>query len=336
MHEPYGVAAVITPWNYPFDMFLWGVIPNLIAGNTVVFKHSEQCPLIGKLLEKIMNKINLPKGVFSEIYGDGKQGSFLVDQKVDLIWFTGSSKVGKRLYETAGKKFIPCLMELGGSNPGIVFADANIDNTIGRIYTKRYANCGQVCNALKRLIVHESIFDEVVEKLKNKVETTIIGQPKDKNTSLSSLVSKKQLKFLKLQVQDAIKKGAKVITGGKKPRKLKGAYYLPTLLTNITTDMKVWRQEVFGPVLAIVPFKTEEQAIKLANDTRYGLGAYIFTSNEKKALRVASKIDAGIIRANKAQMDITLPFGGYKDSGKGRELGKYTFESITQVKVVTL
>ncbi len=332
VYEPLGTAAVITPWNYPFEMPILGIIPNLIVGNTVVFKHSEECPLMGKLIENMFNK--LPKGVFSEIYGHGKQGSFLVQQNIDLIWFTGSSKVGKKLYELAGKKFIKSLMELGGSNPGIVFKDADIDKVLNKIYSTRFNNCGQICCALKRLIVHENVFDKVVEKLAKLVQTKKLGNPNEKDTDIASLVSKKQLKLLKLQVKDAVKKGAKVVIGGKSPEKLKGAYFLPTILTNIAKDMDVWKQEVFGPVLPVIKFKTEEQAIKLANDTPYGLGAYAFTKNKKLFLRVASKIDAGTISLNNGSTCALDPFGGYKDSGKGRELGKYSFHELVQIKVV--
>lgn len=292
VYEPIGVAGVIIPWNFPFNMFIWGVIPNLIAGNTVVLKHSEECPLTGKLIEKIMNKSNLPKGVFSEVYGDGKVGALLANQDIDLIWFTGSTKVGKYLYKTAGKKFIRAVLEMGGSNPAIVFSDINVDKIIEKIFNKRFSNCGQVCDALKRLIVHQSIFKEVVEKLKHIAESKIIGDPENVETDIGSLVAERQLKLLEAQVRDALKKGAKIVTGGKRPKDLKGAYYLPTILTNIKKNMRVWKEETFGPVLVVIPFRKEEEAIKLANDTKYGLGAQIYTKDKKRALRIASKIQA--------------------------------------------
>jgi len=337
VYEPVGVAAVIVPWNFPFDMFLWGVIPNLIAGNTVVFKHSEECPLTGKLIEEVMNKSNLPKGVFSEVYGGGKVGEILINQDIDLIWFTGSSKVGRRLYEIAGKKFIKATLEMGGSNPAIVFDDVNIDQIIGKIYIKRFLNCGQVCDAMKRLIVHKSIFNDVVGKLKKLVESKVVGDPENKKTDIGSLVAKRQVELLELQVEDAIKKGAKVITGGKRPEKLKGAYYQLTILTNIKRNMRVWTEEIFGPVLVVVPFKTEEEAIRLANDTAYGLGAQIYSENKERALRVAQKIEAGTIDINKANHWLPCnPFGGYKNSGMGREHGRIGFQELIQVKVVAI
>lgn len=337
VYEPIGVAAAIAPWNYPCDMALWAIIPNLIAGNPVIFKHSEEAALTGKMMEEIMNKGSLPKGVFSEVYGDGRVGAILVNENIDFIWFTGSSKVGKSLYEIAGKKFIKVILEMGGSNPGIIFEDADINKIIDKIYTERFQNCGQVCDALKRLIVHESIFEKVVGKIKKEVEGKIVGDPQDPKTNIGSLVARRQLELLEAQVKDATKKGAKIITGGHRPKGLKGAYYLPTILTKIKPEMRVWSEETFGPVLVVVPFKTEKEAIKLANDTKYGLGSLVFTSDQEKALRVASKIQAGTVEINNANHWLTCnPFGGYKESGMGREHGVHGFRELTQIKVVSL
>ncbi|MBI3576508.1 aldehyde dehydrogenase family protein [Candidatus Gottesmanbacteria bacterium] len=233
IYEPLGVAAVIIPWNHPFGMFVWGVIPNLLAGNTVVFKHSEECPLTGKFIEEIINSTSLPKGVFSEVYGNGKVGRLLIRQNINLIWFTGSSAAGKEIYKDAAQKFIKVVLEMGGSNPGIVFEDADVDRFIDKLYAKRFLTCGQTCDALKRLIVHESLFDEVVEKMKTKVEEKKVGNPNDESTDIGSLVAKRQVDLLDSQVKDAIRKGATVITGGSKPKDLQGAYYLPTILTRV-------------------------------------------------------------------------------------------------------
>jgi len=336
VYEPRGVAAVIAPWNFPYDMFVWGVIPNLIAGNTVVFKHSELCPLTGKFIEDIMNS-HLPKGVFSEVYGNGKIGETLVSQNINLIWFTGSTEVGKHLYQIAAKKFIKAVLEMGGSNPAIIFNDVNLGQIIDKNDRKRFSKCGQTCDALKRLIVHQSMFAEVVKKLKDIVESKVVGNPEDINTDIGSLAAKKQLKLLESQVKDAVKKGAKIITGGKRPENLKGAYYLPTILTNIKRNMRVWREETFGPVLVVVPFKTEKEAIILANDTIYGLGAQIYTRDKKRALRIAQKIEAGTVEINKGDRWLPCnPFGGYKESGMGREHGEYGFEELVQIKVVAM
>lgn len=335
VYEPIGSVAVITPWNFPFDMFLWGVIPNLIAGNTVVFKHSEETPLIGKIAEELMESLKLPKGVFSEVYGDGSVGTQLVNEDVDFIWFTGSSAVGKKLFELAGKKFIKSTLEMGGSNPAILFNDINIKDTLKKIYIKRFLNNGQVCDAIKRLIVHESIFDKVVEELKLIVESKVVGMPEDEKTDFGSLVSKKQLMALEVQIKDAITNGATVITGGKRPTKLKGAYYLPTILTNITSNMKVWKEEVFGPVLPVISFKTEAEAVRLANDTEYGLGAVVCSKDINLAENIAKQIDAGNVDINNGNHWVaSTPFGGYKNSGMGREHGRHGFQELCQIKVI--
>ncbi len=336
VYEPWGVAAVITPWNFPFGMFIWGTIPNLIAGNTVVFKISEECPLTGKLIEGIMNSKNLPEGVFAEVYGDGKVGQKLAESDVNLIWFTGSTKVGKSLYQIAARKFIKVVFEMGGSSPAILFEDIDIPEAIFSVYTERFTNCGQVCDSVKRLIVHESIFDKVVKKLKEEVEKKIVGDSSDKKTQIGSLVAKRQLDLLKEQVKDALDNGANLVTGGNEPKGFNGAFYKPTILTNINFDMRVWKEEVFGPVLPIVTFKTEEEAIKLANDTIYGLGSRVYSKDIERTRRVASKIEAGTVEINYASRWLSCnPFGGYKQSGMGREHGTIGFRELCQIKVIS-
>ncbi len=336
VYEPYGTAAVITPWNFPLNMFVWGAIPNLIAGNVVVFKISEECPLTGKLIEELMSSKNLPEGVFSEVYGAGDVGQKLAESDVNLIWFTGSTMVGKLLYKIAAEKFIKAILEMGGSSPAVVFGDVDVSDVVPELYNERFSNCGQVCDSVKRLIVHESIFDEAVEKLKIEVEKKVIGDPSDEKTQVGSLVAKRQLVLLQSQVKDAVEKGAKVIMGSESPANLKGAYYKPTLLTNVTRDMRVWTEEVFGPVLPIVPFKTEGEAVELANDTPYGLGSRVYSKDVERAERVASKIQAGTVEINHAQRWLNRnPFGGYKQSGMGREHGTVGFRELCQIKVIS-
>jgi succinate-semialdehyde dehydrogenase/glutarate-semialdehyde dehydrogenase len=247
--EPKGVAGVSAPWNYPFSNFIWGVMQNLVVGNTVVFKHSEECPLIGKLLEEIMQAGGIPDGVFNEIYGEGcDAGEYLMKSAIDLLWFTGSTGVGKHLYQIAAEKLIPAILELGGSAPGIVFKDADLEMTIESLYNNRFLNCGQTCDGLKRLIVHQEIFDEVVQRLTNLIKTKNLGPAQDPITDIGPLAAERQVITLENQVSDAVKKGAKIVIGAQRPVELQGAYYEPTILTNITSDMAVWKEEVFGPV----------------------------------------------------------------------------------------
>ena len=333
--EPKGVVAVIVPWNFPFDMFIWGVIPNLLVGNTVVFKHAEECALFGKKIEEIMAELHLPEGTFSAVHGDGEVGAELVRQNIDSIWFTGSTQVGKILFETAGKKFIHSTLEMGGSNPAIIFEDISIKEIVPKLYSKRFYNSGQVCDAIKRIIVHESRFDELVAEFKEVLEHKKVGNPLDGSTDIGPLVSQKQLYLLQEQLTDAKERGATIVTGGKQPKGLEGAYFEPTILTNVTRDMKVWNEEVFGPAIPIIPFKTESEAIAIANDTQYGLGAVIFSKDTARANRVARLIDAGTVEINLANHWVAeTPFGGYKLSGMGREHGIIGLRELCQMKVI--
>lgn len=335
VYESFGVCAVIQPWNFPFCQWSWSVIPNLIAGNTVVFKHSEECPLTGKLIADIISTSKLPKGVFNEIYGGSEVGSILLDQDIDLIAFTGSYKVGKEVYKKGAEKFVKVVLELGGSAPAIVFEDADVQSTIEHIFALRFTNCGQACDGLKRLIVHESLQDKIVEGLKNIIESKKIGDATDETCDFGPLVAERQIRVLEDQLQESVNMGAKLVTGGKRPLGLKGAYFEPTLLVNVTKEMKVWKEEVFGPLLPIMTFKTEQEAVEIANDTQYGLGGYVYSSNLEKAEKVARLIKTGMVSINGVNYVCPHnPFGGYKKSGIGRCHGKYGLQDLCQIKVI--
>lgn len=335
VYEPYGVVAAIAPWNYPFGMAVWGIFPNLIVGNTVVFKTSEECPLTGKLIEEIISKHNLPEGVFAGVYGAGDVGKKLAESNIDLLWFTGSPGVGKQLYKTAADKFIRVILEMGGSNPCVVFDDIDVKEAAPIIFTGRFFHNGQVCSALKRLIVHEDIADRLVTELKKIIEGQKIGDPLDEQSDRGSLVAKRQLEILQAQYQDALDKGAAIAAQTPLPANLNGAFFPSTLLTNVTKNMRVWHEEVFGPVFPMVTFKTEEEAVALANDTAYGLGGRVMSKDKERALRVASRIDAGSISLNLEYRFIAAdPFGGYKHSGIGRERGLHGLRELCQVKVI--
>jgi len=332
--EPYGVVACIVPWNFPFANWVWQCGQNLVAGNTIVFKHSEETQLCGKLIEEIVNEV-LPDGVFNEVYGDGSVGEILVNQDVNLICFTGSSATGIKIKQAAATRLLPTCLELGGSAPGIIFEDANLDDVIESVFMSRFLACGQMCDALKRLIVHESKIDEVVSKLTEIIKTKKQGDASDEQSDFGPLVAKRQLELLEEQVKDAVNNGAKVVIGGRRPDGLNGAYYEPTLLINITKDMRVWQEEVFGPVLPIVPFGDEAQAIRMANDTKYGLGAYIFTTDNARFMRIAQQLESGMVSQNNlSYINVCDPFTGYKMSGGGREHAQFGFDDVTQIKVI--
>lgn len=334
--EPYGVMACIVAWNFPFGNFATSVIPALLAGNAVVMKYSEEVPLFSKFLEETIKVAGpLPDGVLSFIYGDGLVGATLCEQNVDLISFTGSSLTGKKIYQSAAQKLIPACLELGGSSPGIVFENTKLtDDLIQSIFWKRFLNTAQFCDGLKRLIVHQSLFDECVKKLSDYALTVKIGDALDKNTQLGPLVAERQVLKLEAQIKDAISKGAKVVCGGKRPDSLNGAYYEPTILINIKPEMRVWREEVFGPALPIVSFKNYDEAIQLAHDTDYGLSAVVYSDDKHIRTQAfldlkAGSIDDGFAHYYRPQN----PFGGYKQSGIGRQGGAIGFREVCQVKV---
>lgn len=334
--EPLGVIAAITPWNFPFLNIPWQFGQALIAGNTVVYKPSEETVLYAKLIAEIIETTDLTGGVLNVIIGDGKVGELLVQQPIDAILFTGSTKTGQRITELAAKTSTPVFTEMGGSAPGIVFEDADVDKVIETIYDMRFDNTGQYCDGLKRLMVHEDKLDEVLQALSKINATRKVGNASSEDTNLGPLVAKRQLDLLEDQVKDALNKGARVFFGGKRPDDLNGAYYLPTVLTEISFDMRVWTEEVFGPVLPIVTFNTDDEAIKLANDTSYGLGAFVFTEDRIRYLKVAKQIQSGIVAHNNAlYYHPACPFGGYKKSGNSRTSGIEGFHEVTKVKLIS-
>lgn len=333
--EPYGVVGSVAPWNFPSFQFALATLQQLIAGNTVVFKHSEECVLTSKLLADIVAEAGFPKGVFTVIYGNGRVGQQLMETDIDLIYFTGSTKVGTMLYKLAADKFIPAVLEMGGSSPGIVLADADLATTCQSVFDERNGNCGQVCSALKRLFVHVSKYDQVLAGLKAIAQQQTLGDPMDAKTTMGPLVAKRQLERIEQQVEDARSKGATVVCGGKHPEKLHGAFYEPTILTNVTDSMAVMNEEVFGPVLPVIPFDTEAEAIQMANDTEYGLSAYVYSSDLSHAEQVAQTLEAGQVSINGASyFGHNAPFGGYKKSGIGRGDGKLGYHYVTQAKVI--
>lgn len=334
-YEPTGVAAVIVPWNFPFTNFTWGVGQNLIAGNTVILKMSEEVPLFGKLLDAAFREAGVPEGVFHQLYGAGEVGAFLLQQDVDLVCFTGSTATGRRVYEAATVKMIPALLEMGGSDPGIVFADADVPRIIDKIYEARFRNSGQICNALKRLIVHESRAEEVIGALAEVLNRKRLGDPEDRTTDIGPLCAKRQLELLQSQVDDARSKGAMIVAGARKPDGLKGAYYEPTIMTGVTQDMRAWREEVFGPVLPVVTFRTTDEAISLAKDTPYGLGGYVFTEDKEFAVKVARDLNVGMVQINKSTATRACnPFGGRGMSGLGMENGVFGFHDVCRRKLI--
>lgn len=337
--EPYGVVAAIAPWNFPLSMANSGIIPALIAGNTVIFKPSEYTTLSQKRAVELLWDTALPEGVLNLVVGNGEIGKILISSQIDFVWFTGSTKTGQEIYRKCGEKFIKAICELGGSSAGIIFSDADLEVTLENLYWARFLNCGQVCSAVKRLFIEESVYKKVLQKYIDRLMKAKIGNPLGK-VDFGPLVSKKQLLILEEQVADAVAKGAKVEIGGKRPfarEYEKGNYFEPTILTNVNFDMRVMNEEVFGPVLPVLPFSSEEEVIKMANWTQYGLTTEIYTADIEKGERLAKELQSGVVAINTSNYYKPIcPIGGYKRSGIGREYGKIGMQEFAQVKLIAV
>ena len=336
-YEAKWIVAAITPWNYPFMLFIWACIQPLLSGNSVVWKISKEVILTGKLIAAVIANSSLPLWVWTEVYGDGSVGDILTDGDIDMITFTGSTAVGEKLADKAHARGISVVMELGGSAPGIILPDADIDSILETIYFMRYSNSWQMCDGLKRLIVHSSRYDEVVEKLSAKVLSKKIGNASDESVDIWPLVSEKQKEIAEKQLTDALGWGAIILAENMAVKSLKWAYFPLLLLGGVTREMQVWNEEVFAPILPIVTYETLEEAIALANDTPYGLGAYVFTENRELFLMIAARIESGMVQMNHVNYCIPAdPFGGYKASGIGREHGRWGFHEFVNVKVLSM
>lgn len=332
-YDPLGVAGIITPWNFPLETPAWSIVPALLAGNTVVWKPSELVPLVSMEIFRIFDSV-LPKGVFNIATGEDATGKYLVDSAVDMICFTGSSEAGKKVASRAGRKLKKAVMELGGSDPFIVLRDADIEKTVAGAVAGRFVNCGQCCTAAKRFYVEKEIADDFAERFVEKTKSLKIGDPLERDTKIGPLVSKAQLQLLERQVNESVNAGAKILCGGSRHGD-KGYFYLPTVM-NARQKMPVVSEETFGPVAPIIPVKNAKEALKLSNDTRYGLGASIWTKDTEKAKIIAKGLQCGIVWINDVNTsNPQYPWGGIKESGFGRSLSKYGMLEFVNIKSVT-
>jgi aldehyde dehydrogenase (NAD+) len=324
--RPLGVAGQIIPWNFPLLMLAWKLAPALAAGNTVVLKPAETTPLTALLFCDIVRQAELPPGVVNIVTGDGRTGAALVDSEVDKIAFTGSTEVGKAIQRRlagSGKKLT---LELGGKAANIVFDDAALDQAVEGIVNGIYFNQGHVCCAGSRLFVQESIAGPAIEKLKRRMATLRVGDPLDKNTDVGAINSKAQLQKIEELVACGSAEGAEVY---QPPCRLpeKGYWFAPTVFTNVAQSYRIAQEEIFGPVLSVLTFRTPEEAIEKANNTPYGLSAGVWTEKGSRILWMVDRLRAGVVWANTFnRFDPTSPFGGYKESGFGREGGRHGLE----------
>lgn len=328
-----GVVAVIAPWNYPVELAVWGILSALIAGNGVVYKPSETTPHVGQLLAAVFHELDLPEMLFSLIQGDREEGQLLTESAVDAIWFVGSTEAGIDIYRRAAGGLKKCLLELGGSSPAIVFDDVPLDDALtSSLISGRFTNCGQVCSAIKRLYVQEAAYAELVDRLFAAMETLRIGDPFDPSTRLGPVATRHGWQRLELQLANAMQAGA-VAYRSTQHIDSEGYFFRPTLLTGVSQTMAVMQEEVFGPILPIHRFRDESELLALANDSRYGLSAVIYSGKQDRAERIARELDAGRVLVNTAKSPgIAYPVEGFKQSGLGRHQGDWLLRELAVMK----
>lgn len=342
VREPIGVCGQIIPWNYPLLMALWKIAPALAAGNTIVFKPSEVTPLSATKLFEVIESVGIPKGVANLVMGAGAVvgHEIAANMDIDKVAFTGGTKTGRSIMQAATGNIKNISLELGGKSPNIVFADADFETAVDYALFGIFCNQGQVCSAGSRLILEDKIYAHFIEKLVERAKKIKVGFGVDPETEMGPLVSKIQMDKVLNYIEIGKKEGAKLVCGGNKinTEELKDGFFVePTIFIDTTPDMTIVKEEIFGPVLVVQKFTGEEEAIKLANDTVYGLAGAVFTQDGAKAMRVIKKLRAGITWVNSYHPTFNeAPWGGYKQSGIGRELGTFGLEEYTEVKQINI
>jgi succinate-semialdehyde dehydrogenase/glutarate-semialdehyde dehydrogenase len=337
---PRGVIGLISPWNYPFSIPTGDAVAALMAGNAVVVKPSEYTPIIMEKTRALFEEAGLPRGLFSTVQGKGDVGAELIRAGVNMIVFTGSVATGKKVNLAAAEQMIPCVLELGGKDPAIVLADADLDSAAKKIAWGAFANSGQTCASVERVYVHESIARPFVEKVAELARKLRQGEPNQHDVDVGAMTTQMQVDIVKRHLDEAKAMGAKVVAGGEITVTPEGARFVqPTVLTGTTQDMAIVRDETFGPMLPVMTFKTEEEAVRLANDSSYGLSAYVFTRSKSKADAIANQLVAGTVMHNDTLYTHAAPetpWGGVKASGLGRVHGKHGMRDLCEVRHVNL
>jgi acyl-CoA reductase-like NAD-dependent aldehyde dehydrogenase len=329
--QPLGVIGAITPFNFPLNLSLHKIAPAIAAGNTIVFKPAEKTPVSAYKLVKLFEEAGLPNGVLNLVMGTGEVGGALVThEKVHLITFTGSLVVGKKIRETAGFKKVT--LELGSNSPNIIFEDANLQEAVTGLVKGAFAFSGQVCISAQRIYVQKMIYDSFLEQYIKETKALKIGDPTDEGTDIGPMITEKEAERAKLWIDDAVEKGAKIEVGGER----KGAILSPTIMTNVDRTMKIVSEEVFAPIVSVIPFDNEHEVIGLANDSIYGLQAGVFTKDIDRAIRVADQLEMGGVWINEISTyrQDNIPYGGVKQSGIGKEGVKYAIEDMTDLKFI--
>jgi len=334
-YEPLGIIFAIMPWNFPFWQVFRYSAPALMAGNVTILKHASNVSGCSLAVEEIFAKCGFPTGVFQSVLVAGHETEKIIrDPRIQAITLTGSDRAGATVAKIAGEVVKKTVLELGGSDPFIVMDDADLEKVSSMAAVARTRTAGQVCICAKRFIVHEKVYDKFVKLFKEKMEKIIVGDPLDPKTEMGPLSSESILKTLDEQVKKSVEMGAKLILGGKRPDR-KGAFYMPTILTDVTKGMPAYDEETFGPVAAVIKCTSAEDALNIANDTKYGLGASVWTKDKKTAEFFVNGIEAGTVFVNQiVRSDPRLPIGGTKASGYGRELSSFGIKEFVNVKAV--
>ncbi len=336
--EPVGVCGLITPWNWPINQIACKVAPALGAGCTMVLKPSEIAPLSARVFAEILHEAGVPAGVFNLVNGDGPTVGQVIaaHPDVDMVSFTGSTRGGIAVAKAAADSVKRVHQELGGKSPNVILDDGVLEHAVTEGVLECFGNSGQSCNAPSRMLVPRALHDHAVEIARGAGAGLKVGDPRDPASDLGPVVSQVQWDKIQRLIRSGIEEGARLVLGGPgRPEGLARGYYVrPTIFAAVTSDMSIAREEIFGPVLAILPFDTEEEAIRIANDTPYGLAAYVSGSDLAQVRRVAERIRAGMIHMNGAPMGLNAPFGGYKQSGNGREWGEFGLEAFVEIKAM--
>jgi acyl-CoA reductase-like NAD-dependent aldehyde dehydrogenase len=337
MHMPLGVIGIISPWNFPLVLTIGEAIPALMAGNAVVIKPSELTPLTALFAVELAQKAGLPADLLQVVVGFGETGEMLIDH-ADMISFTGSADTGKKVMRRAAERLIPVTLELGGKDPMIVLKDADLERAANACVWGALMNSGQVCTSIERVYVEAPVYQDFVNRIVERVRALRQGGSEEE-VDLGSMTSAEQLKKVESQVEEAVKRGAKILTGGRRGPNTRGLYYQPTVMVDVTHDMEIMREETFGPVIPIVKVKDREEALRLANDSRYGLDSSVFTRDRKAGWEIAEKIEAGSVCINDSLVNFIIPdapMGGMKDSGLGRRHGADGIRKYCRQKTIVM
>jgi acyl-CoA reductase-like NAD-dependent aldehyde dehydrogenase len=337
LREPYGVVGIISPWNYPFSIPATETLAALVAGNAVVLKPSEFTSLVALELASLLHAAGVPRDIFQVVVGEGPTGAALIHSPIDKLVFTGSVATGKRIAVAAAERLLPVVLELGGKDPMLVLDDADVDVVSSAAVWGAFVNAGQTCLSVERCCVHRSVYDAFLAACSEKTKKLRVGNGMDREIDVGPMIHERQLRIVESHVEDAVARGAKVLVGGSRIPELGKNFYRPTVLADVTHEMRIMREETFGPVLPVMAFDSDDEAVRLANDSEFGLAASVWTRNNERGGRLARRIQAGTVMVNDVVSCFGIseaPHGGVKSSGVGRAHGRFGLEEMVRVKYV--